>query len=350
VVAARSRHSVGPVQPSSLIFVVIVAIWAAYLIQHWVRRREHVATARSVDRFSEAMRVLERRSPLPRSELSAPRPHSYAVRPASARPAVTVKRAVAVEAAPHGSLMTAMVEGGRRARSALTARSASRPTEAPAEAPGGSRPAAGRLGRPDRPDRRGRSASAVLVRRVRGVSFLVTLGSLPVTVVLSALHMLLWVSVAVSAVAFAAIVVWLRTSVLRERATRRASARSYPATAARSARTASTPSRREAAQQAPAATASTAGERPAAVVFDVEAPVAGDVLAVAVDQSLLLEVAMPGGWSPVPVPPPTYTLKDPASRPRPEPAGVSQRPVPIEVEDDDVERMAAEHHLRVAGG
>ena len=350
MVAARSRHSVGPVQPSSLIFVVIVAIWAAYLIQHWVRRREHVATARSVDRFSEAMRVLERRSPLPRSELSAPRPHSYAVRPASARPAVTVKRAVAVEAAPHGSLMSAMVEGGRRARSALTARSASRPTEAPAEAPGGSRPAAGRLDRPDRPDRRGRSASAVLVRRVRGVSFLVTLGSLPVTVVLSALHMLLWVSVAVSAVAFAAIVVWLRTSVLRERATRKASAPSHPATAAQSARTASTPSRREAAQQAPAATAPTAGERPAAVVFDVEAPVAGDVLAVAVDQSLLLEVAMPGGWSPVPVPPPTYTLKDPASRPRPEPAGVSQRPVPIEVEDDDVERMAAEHHLRVAGG
>ncbi len=350
MVAARSRHSVGPVQPSSLIFVVIVAIWAAYLIQHWVRRREHVATARSVDRFSEAMRVLERRSPLPRSELSAPRPHSYAVRPASARPAVTVKRAVAVEAAPHGSLMSAMVEGGRRARSALTARSASRPTEAPAEAPGGSRPAAGRLDRPDRPDRRGRSASAVLVRRVRGVSFLVTLGSLPVTVVLSALHMLLWVSVAVSAVAFAAIVVWLRTSVLRERATRKASAPSHPATAAQSARTASTPSRREAAQQAPAATAPTAGERPAAVVFDVEAPVAGDVLAVAVDQSLLLEVAMPGGWSPVPVPPPTYTLKDPASRPRPEPAGVSQRPVPIEVEDDDIERMAAEHHLRVAGG
>jgi len=51
------------VQPSGLIFLVIIAIWATYLLQHWVRRREHLATARSVDRFSDAMRVLERRIP-----------------------------------------------------------------------------------------------------------------------------------------------------------------------------------------------------------------------------------------------------------------------------------------------
>ena len=50
--------------PSSLIFLVIVAIWAAYLLQHWIRRREALATARSVDRFSEAMRVLERHRPI----------------------------------------------------------------------------------------------------------------------------------------------------------------------------------------------------------------------------------------------------------------------------------------------
>ena len=50
---------------SSLIFVVILAVWAVYLVQHWVRRRDHLATARSVDRFSEAMRVLERRRALP---------------------------------------------------------------------------------------------------------------------------------------------------------------------------------------------------------------------------------------------------------------------------------------------
>jgi hypothetical protein len=85
---------VSSVPASSLIFVVIIAVWAAYLIQHWIRRRDHVATARSVDRFSEAMRVLERRQRLPRADLSVPATRSYAV--ALARPAhpeVVVKRA-----------------------------------------------------------------------------------------------------------------------------------------------------------------------------------------------------------------------------------------------------------------
>ncbi len=90
--------------PSGLIFLLIVAIWATYLIQHWVRRREHLATARSVDRFSEAMRVLERRSPLPESSLTAePRSYSFGVvRPA--RPEVVVKHPVelAAEVPPAG--------------------------------------------------------------------------------------------------------------------------------------------------------------------------------------------------------------------------------------------------------
>ena len=51
--------------PSSLIFLVLLGVWAAYFVQYWVRRRDHVATARSVEQFSEAMRVLERRDPLP---------------------------------------------------------------------------------------------------------------------------------------------------------------------------------------------------------------------------------------------------------------------------------------------
>ena len=46
-------------QPSSLIFVVIAGVWAAFLVQHWIRRREHIATARSVDAFSETLRVLK---------------------------------------------------------------------------------------------------------------------------------------------------------------------------------------------------------------------------------------------------------------------------------------------------
>ena len=84
----------GRVQPSSLIFLVIIAIWAAYLLQHWIRRREHLVTARSIDRFSEAMRVLERRTALTEATMSAPSPRSYAVSPARpSRPEVVVKRA-----------------------------------------------------------------------------------------------------------------------------------------------------------------------------------------------------------------------------------------------------------------
>ena len=87
--------------PSSLIFVVILAVWGAYLVQHWVRRRDHIATARSVDRFSEAMRVLERRQHLPQTDLSRPVPRSYAVSPIRpASPEVVVKHATPTPAAP----------------------------------------------------------------------------------------------------------------------------------------------------------------------------------------------------------------------------------------------------------
>src|SRR3954453_8891545 len=89
-IRASTRPTVGSVQPSSLIFLVIVVIWVAYLIQHWVRRREHLATARSVDKFSEAMRVLERRTPLPTTML-AEAPSGRGVK--DSRPEVVVKHA-----------------------------------------------------------------------------------------------------------------------------------------------------------------------------------------------------------------------------------------------------------------
>jgi hypothetical protein len=350
VVTGRFRPTVGFVQPSSLIFLVIVVIWATFLIQHWVRRREHVATARSVDRFSEAMRVLERRSPLPSPELSAPRPHSYAVKPAPARSAVTVKRAALVQAAPRGAQVTAMVADRQATRSPLSARStASAPTVAhPSRSAGGStavRPVAGR-----RPTR---SPSAIPLRKVRGVSFLVTLSAIPVTAVLAAVHVLLWVSVAIAVVAFAAVVVWLRTCVLREQ-TARAGARIPAArrsTAAAARASAVTPT-----VETPAAPPTAPPARAAAAVFDVNASGAtaevAEVaeVAAAVDQQVSLEAGVPGGWSPVPVPPPTYTLKDTATRVRPEPSEVTQTPVPIEVEDDDIERMAVQHRRKVVGG
>src|SRR5690606_39225269 len=105
---------------SSLIFVVILAVWAVYLVQHWVRRRDHLATARSVDRFSEAMRVLERRRALPRPETVQVAPRAYDTSPLRpARPEVVVKRTDAggrVAPVAHGARAVAPPPGVRRAR------------------------------------------------------------------------------------------------------------------------------------------------------------------------------------------------------------------------------------------
>lgn len=86
--------------PSSLIFVAIIVIWAAYLLGHWVRRRDQLATARSIDRFSATLRVLERRAPAPPARAAAP---TYVVAPVRApapvapiAPARTSARAAAV--------------------------------------------------------------------------------------------------------------------------------------------------------------------------------------------------------------------------------------------------------------
>ncbi|WP_068403025.1 hypothetical protein [Kribbia dieselivorans] len=46
-------------QPSSLIFVAVIAVWAAYLARTWIRRREDLATTPVVEEHSEAMRVLD---------------------------------------------------------------------------------------------------------------------------------------------------------------------------------------------------------------------------------------------------------------------------------------------------
>ncbi len=58
---------------SSFVFVIVIAIWVVYLALHVVRRREHLATARNVDRFSEHMKVLQRRAVrnAPRTQLKS---------------------------------------------------------------------------------------------------------------------------------------------------------------------------------------------------------------------------------------------------------------------------------------
>ncbi|HSF98144.1 MAG TPA: hypothetical protein VLA55_05590, partial [Ornithinibacter sp.] len=95
--------------PSSLIFILLLGIWAAFFVQYWVRRRDHLATARSVDQFSAAMRVLERRdTAAPVAPTASPQaaPRAYPVHPARAAraggsPVVTARVAPVRVARPH---------------------------------------------------------------------------------------------------------------------------------------------------------------------------------------------------------------------------------------------------------
>lgn len=343
---------------SSLIFLVIIAVWAAYLIQHWIRRRDHVATARSVDRFSEAMRVLERRRSLPPVDLSTPQPRSYAVSPARpAHPDVVVKRA--------------------------------QPSQSPAPVR-------------ERAPRRRRLSPAL----VRGLQLLVGVLLLAAGVALTLIEILPWWGWIAGLAGFVLSVASVRASVARQR--RRAASPVRPRAAspvrsrAASSRRPTTPARRVArprgvrrvtaapvaaarvrgsaplyvapqtaaaagparvssaaapvAEQAPAAAPPSAVTSPPAAAPPVEsapsAPAAeiaasaaqGTALydLVAVESELAAESAPaeqpaarpaePGTWQPVPVPVPTYTLKAKAPRvtPRPAPAAAAIEDLPFD--------------------
>ena len=276
-------------QPSSLIFLVIVAIWVAYLVQHWVRRREHLATARSVDKFSEAMRVLERRTPLPTTTLAeATTSPGDGGTGQDSRPEVVVK---------HASVSSPL-----RARRGETPLPPAHPVPLIELAPH-------------------RSAAEVAMRRVRGILFLAALVAVPVTFALALANVLKWLSVGLAVAALVGSVVWLRVSAIHEQKARKAQRLQKRRLEEARGRVAAT------ARPTRAADGQASTADPAHVRTHAE--------------------ETPGGWKPVPVPPPTYTLKDPAYRP--EPAADPDRPVPIEVEDDDVEVVPVGPRRRVAG-
>jgi len=85
------------VQPSSLVFVAIVASWAAYLLPRWVVRRDSLGQARARDRHSAQLRVLTRRRRRPAGPSSAPLLTSG--RPV---PSGTAPRHIAASTAPAG--------------------------------------------------------------------------------------------------------------------------------------------------------------------------------------------------------------------------------------------------------
>ncbi|WP_207555762.1 hypothetical protein [Intrasporangium flavum] len=329
---------------SSLIFVVIVAIWAAYLVQHWMRRREDAAANRSVDGFSEAMRVLEKRPVLPTAEPRTPRPHSYSVTPArTARPTVDVKRAV---------------PAGRRQSPLVARRTEEHLEEFHVEHEVGydARPDAPRE-QAERPARRVSMAQ----RRIRAVVLLAAMLWIPASIGLAVTGVLMWISVPFAVLTVVAVLVWLRTEAQHDRI-RAAAARRVRRVRGSRSRVADEPvltaDDTQVIQSTAGATASAAtpvrGTRtplgvdrvvipaveaaaPESVeapvgdrVFDVQAaatgavPVASAGVAVAAGAeagvhpttdagaSEGLEAAQelpPGSWSPVPVPKPTYALK-----------------------------------------
>jgi hypothetical protein len=281
------------VQPSSLVFLVIIAVWAAYFVQYWVRRREHLATARSVDQFSESMRVLERRSPLPASNLSTPQPRSYAVTPArAARPQVLVKRAETSQA------------------------------EVPTPPEDEAEPSAPR-------------SSPMVARRNRAMIMLGALSTVVVAVPLVALSLLSLPFLLVPVVSVGGAVAWARSAAQAERRSRMAAraarpAHQRPSQARPVAPSVSAESGLEATAVAEVAAVTEVEPDVAAhpvkpELFDVQAEPAGVAVSAAVTaevvrtpaRPLVDEDDIPLTWDPVPVPRPTYTMKSRVTRPAP---------------------------------
>ena len=293
------------VQPSGLLFLVIIAIWAAYLLQHWIRRREHLVAARSIDRFSDAMRVLERRTPLAEPGTTAPAPRSYAVSPARpSRAEVVVQRSQpsAPERPPH------------------------------------------RCRRPACPTWSG----GMSARRLRGLSLLASLTLLVVVVPLALFGVLAGWTVLLAVAVLALDLAWLRRAAQVERARRRTATR-----AARREHSLTTHARRsatDAPSTAPRTT--TAAREPQTVAAPAAAteggtPESGQTPDADPAPAAQVDTVTGSGWQPVPVPPPTYTLKAKAERPVPVAAAVAESAAAVEepgsvaVMDDLLDRRRA---------
>ncbi len=305
-------------QPSSLIFVAVIGIWAAFLVQHWVRRREDLATARSLDRFSEAMRVLQR-SPV----VAAPTP----------RPSLAIREATEGHDAPLSRWPV-----GSAPASPLIARSsqrASAPVDAhsdPLAAAPVSRPGALRRPMSRSVPRRSVPRRAMMIRRAWALLGLLALVAVPVAWVLALTDVLArWVPLLPIAALVLAVGA-LRMAAVRERTSRHTGAqlaRARSASASTQARPrARVPHSATAARAAAEAVATPIPEMPDTQGIPDEhervspsapqiVPARPAVVAFAgfgVDPATveLSHAGLGMPWSPVAVPPPTYTLKDKA--------------------------------------
>lgn len=326
---------------TGIVFIVLVAIWLAYFVQYWSRRREHLATARSVEAFSEAMRVLERR-PAVRGSASDRISTAYAVSPArvvarpAPRPQVIAKPRPAPANPGGDSGMRLNVSAPKSASAfATSARATLGRAATSVQGRASGRPASGRpgSGRPGS-GRPGKSGAPVPSRKVRGLTLVASLLTTLVLAGLAAFSVVLWwvplVGLAVTVGSF----FWLRSAVQAEIKARRAARARIRRSRAGGARPSSgaVPPHSAADDEHEVAGPDTGHElaEDSTVIATAEAGVQSEATEATVSTTAEAapteaEAGRPDGWQPVPVPPPTYTLKAKA-----------ERPTPVFAEDDDI--------------
>lgn len=344
----------------SLIFVVVLLIWATYLSLYVARRREQVSTARSVDRFSSHMRVLQRRMVKEAAPAEEAAPSS-----GNTRSSILAAGALEHDEQPAGTARPGMAPTSRTERGVAAARAylGSVHSNRAFAAWGG---LTGAL-------------DGVNPRRLRAYALLTFLLAGGISFVLAALGRTSWLLPALCAAGVFGLLAWLRSDRMavlaarERRATADRSATEREALSQQRARTiADEESQRRAAQSRPEA-----GEFPVAqesapararsayeffdlAVFDESATAGSEAPASqpatsqptpsrsttmsqpTVSQATPSQPSAPAVdpvaqeklWQPVPVPPPTYTLKARADHPVPVPLATPTEPVPIEVEDD----------------
>jgi nitrate reductase NapE component len=103
------------VDPTSLIFVALAIAWAVYLIPKAVQHHDEVVRSRSVDRFSQTMRVLARREPVNRRNARlVVTPGRGAQAPIVTTKAATLPAPPLVEGAPTSRAATQVATKRRR--------------------------------------------------------------------------------------------------------------------------------------------------------------------------------------------------------------------------------------------
>jgi hypothetical protein len=315
------------VQPSSLIFVAVVAIWAAFLLQHWVRRREAMGIARSVDRFSDAMRLLDRR---PVAPSSTPRPTLTEI--VSSPLVARGSRPAATQTATGAT--AAVAASGRHPRGATAPLRAPAPRDSVHRDSAQRDPALRDSAQHGAPRRQARARQGRLARRLLAVALLAALLSVPTTIVLAALGTVPWWSVGAAGAGVLLGILLLRYAAVRER-TRRRLDRSIAASLRGATSGAATPVVGASTESAGLPGALDATQDRATQRTDGAAT---EVTAASRGERAAYRAGLTGPtWSPVPVPRPTYMLKDRVHRPEPVAEPVPIDETPAEPQHESVE-------------